>query len=86
MIEASRVAIADRTAYYGDPDFNDVPYKVLTSKEYAKRITENINLNKFVPLEKLRPSTLVEELAKNFTVSNKENVNIGKNTENLPVI
>lgn len=80
MIEASRVAIADRTAYYGDPDFNDVPYKVLTSKEYAKRITENINLNKFVPLEKLRPSTLVEELAKNFTVSNKENVNIGKNT------
>ncbi len=35
IIEAIKLAFADRHAYYGDPDFADVPLAGLLSKEYA---------------------------------------------------
>ncbi len=35
VIEASKLAFADRERYYGDPDFVEVPLKRLLSKEYA---------------------------------------------------
>lgn len=34
-IECAKLAFADREAYYGDPLFDDVPFEVLLSKEYA---------------------------------------------------
>jgi gamma-glutamyltranspeptidase/glutathione hydrolase len=34
-IECAKLAFADREAYYGDPAFDDVPFDVLLSKEYA---------------------------------------------------
>lgn len=34
-IECAKLAFADREAYYGDPAFDDVPFNVLLSKEYA---------------------------------------------------
>src|SRR5262249_13183679 len=36
VIEAAKLAFADREAYYGDPDFVDVPVRALLSKEYAE--------------------------------------------------
>ena len=35
VTEAVKLAMADREAFYGDPDFVDVPMDVLLSKEYA---------------------------------------------------
>ena len=35
LIEGAKLAFADREAYYGDPLFDEVPFNVLLSKEYA---------------------------------------------------
>jgi len=43
VVEAAKLAFADREAYYGDPEFDDVPLEVLLSKEYADRRRELIN-------------------------------------------
>lgn len=36
IVECMKLAYADREFYYGDPDFVDVPFDILLSKEYAK--------------------------------------------------
>tara|TARA_B100000700_G_scaffold330681_2_gene458288 strand:- start:1180 stop:2961 length:1782 start_codon:yes stop_codon:yes gene_type:complete len=45
FIEGARHAFADRYHYFGDPDFVEVPLQGLLSKEYAKEISKNVNLN-----------------------------------------
>ncbi|MDO6585362.1 gamma-glutamyltransferase family protein [Salipiger sp. 1_MG-2023] len=36
VIEAIKLAYADREAYYGDPDFSDIPMDVLLSESYGR--------------------------------------------------
>lgn len=36
VVECAKLAFADREAWYGDPDFADVPLELLLSKEYAE--------------------------------------------------
>lgn len=43
IIEAAKLAFADREAWYGDPDFDDVPLDALLSERYARRRAELIN-------------------------------------------
>ncbi|MCC7415585.1 MAG: gamma-glutamyltransferase family protein [Acidobacteria bacterium] len=51
IIEATKMGLADRTAYYGDPDFVKVPYDILTGKAYGKRLADKIRMNKALPVE-----------------------------------
>jgi gamma-glutamyltranspeptidase/glutathione hydrolase len=47
VAEAMRRAFADRAEHLGDPDFNiDMPLTKLTSKEFAKKRFEGIDMNK----------------------------------------
>ncbi|MDJ0848238.1 MAG: gamma-glutamyltransferase [Myxococcota bacterium] len=43
MVEAMKLAFADRAFWYGDPDFVEVPLARLTAKSYAKELREKIN-------------------------------------------
>ena len=43
IVEAIKLAFADRHAYYGDPDFVDVPLSGLLSKAYAKERSKLID-------------------------------------------
>ena len=49
LVEALKLAYADRDTYYGDPKFNKIPTATLLSKEYAaerrKLITEQASLD-----------------------------------------
>jgi len=46
MAEAKKIVAADRNAYGADPDFVDVPTEELTSKGYADKRREDIDLTK----------------------------------------
>jgi len=43
LIEATKLAFADRAKYYADPAFGDLPVKELISKEYARRQVQRID-------------------------------------------
>jgi gamma-glutamyltranspeptidase/glutathione hydrolase len=49
LIEALKLAMADRERYYGDPDFVEVPLEALLSKAYAAERRKLIDLNKAAP-------------------------------------
>lgn len=55
-IEAAKLAYADREAFYGDPDFVDVPLETLLSKAYNAERRKLINPN-FASLEQ-RPGQI----------------------------
>lgn len=53
--EVMRRAYADRAEYMGDPDFNpDLPVARLTSKEYASRMKQTIDMEKASPSDSSR--------------------------------
>ena len=74
LIEAMRRAFADRAQYLGDPDFNlDMPLDELTSKEFAKKRFEGVDMqqasisdpNKFGQLYDGESTTHLSTLDKN---------------------
>ncbi|MDX2464065.1 MAG: gamma-glutamyltransferase [Porticoccus sp.] len=56
LIETMRRAYADRSEYLGDPDFYPVPVKALTDKAYAKRLREEIDLQKASLSSEIKPA------------------------------
>lgn len=46
IIEAMKLAYADRDTYYADPDFVDIPAAGLLSKEYAKQRAQLIDMQR----------------------------------------
>ena len=77
VVEAMKLAYADREAYYGDPDHSIIPMEILLSDEYnverAKLITERASLDQrpgvVMGLEHLA-ERYVERAARDFGVAN----------------
>jgi len=85
LTESMKYAYADRSKYLGDPEFFDVPVQSLTSKEYAKKIFNKIELNLITPSEKILPGSELEKEGvdtTHFSVADK-NGNIVSNTYTL---
>jgi gamma-glutamyltranspeptidase / glutathione hydrolase len=55
MVEAMKIAYADRSQYLGDPDFVKVPVQQLLSPAYAKKRRQEINMQKAQPSTKVKP-------------------------------
>lgn len=76
VVEAMKLAYADREAYYGDPNFFDVPMAHLLSEDYAaerrKLITDTASLEqrpgRIAGFEHLADGA-IERAAKNFSVA-----------------
>ena len=68
MVEAMKIAYADRSEYLGDPDFVKVPVQELLSPAYAKKRRQEINM------QVARPSTEVKpvDLNSKFKIQNSK--------------
>ncbi|MEH2339082.1 gamma-glutamyltransferase [Nostoc sp.] len=75
MVEAMKIAYADRSEYLGDPDFVKVPVQELLSPAYAKKRRQEINM------QVARPSTEVKPVDKQTLqrFSQANNQSLGEN-------
>ncbi len=55
MAEAMKLAYADRSEYLGDSDFAEVPIEGLTSKDYAKELSQKIDRYQAASAEDIKP-------------------------------
>lgn len=70
VVESMRRAFRDRTFYLGDPDFVQVPQKLLTSPDYAAGLRASINPSKATPSNLLSgaPTPLEDEETTHFSI------------------
>ncbi|ARV61022.1 gamma-glutamyltransferase [Nostocales cyanobacterium HT-58-2] len=55
MVEAMKIAYADRSEYLGDPDFVKVPVAQLLSLTYAKKRRQEISMERAKPSSEVKP-------------------------------
>lgn len=55
MVEAMKIAYADRSQYLGDPDFVKVPVSQLISPAYAKKRRQEIIMDRAKPSSQIKP-------------------------------
>ncbi|NEO87231.1 MAG: gamma-glutamyltransferase [Spirulina sp. SIO3F2] len=67
MIEAMKLAYADRSKYLGDPDFVNVPVAQLTSKDYANHLQSKINRDRATPSIEIAPGNPYQPFESNET-------------------
>ncbi len=67
MVEAMRIAYADRSEYLGDPDFVQVPLQQLISLEYAKLRRQQINMLRAKPSTEVKP--IDKEILQKFSLT-----------------
>ena len=67
MVEAMRIAYADRSEYLGDPDFVKVPQQQLINPEYAKFRRQQIDMQRAKPSTQVKPvdRNILEKFTRN---------------------
>ena len=86
VVESMRRAFRDRTFYLGDPDFVQVPQRLLTSADYAAGLRATINPAKATPSNLLsgQPTPLEDEETTHFSIIDAEGNRVaGTQTVNL---
>jgi gamma-glutamyltranspeptidase/glutathione hydrolase len=70
VVESMRRAFRDRTFYLGDPDFVQVPQRLLTSRDYAAGLRATINPDRATPSDMLsgRQTPLEDEETTHFSI------------------
>lgn len=58
MVEAMKIAYADRSQHLGDPDFIKVPVEQLISPEYARKRRQEIDMEWAKPASEVKPVNL----------------------------
>lgn len=76
MVEAMRIAYADRAEHLGDPDFVKVPVRALTNPAYAVQRRREIDLQKARPSSQVRAAdlALLQQLSKESSDTSHLNV------------
>jgi gamma-glutamyltranspeptidase / glutathione hydrolase len=87
LTEIMNYAYYDRNSQLGDPDFVKNPMDKLTSKDYAKKISEKIDFEKHTPSSQIQTNGIREEADQNgntthFSVIDKDG-NMVSNTYTL---
>jgi len=79
VVEAMRRAYRDRTFFLGDPDFTEVPQRVLLSKDYALGLRSTINPEKATPSDLLsgKPTPLEDDETTHFSIIDSEGNRVG---------
>lgn len=83
--EIFKRAYADRSKYLGDPDFVEVPVHGITSKAYAKQLSEQISADKITPSAQIKagqPNSYESPDTTHFSVMDKQG-NVVSNTYTL---
>lgn len=83
--EIFKRAYADRSKYLGDPDFVEVPVHGITSKAYAKQLSQQISADKITPSAQIKagqPNSYESPDTTHFSVMDKQG-NVVSNTYTL---
>ena len=67
MTEAMKRVFADRSRYLGDPDVQQVPYRELIAKSYAKSRLEGIDMRRATPSSLIQPGRIPRRESRNTT-------------------
>lgn len=79
VVESMRRAYRDRTFFLGDPDFVDIPQRVLTSKDYAQGLRATIHPDKATPSDLLsgNPTPLEDDETTHFSIIDSAGNRVG---------
>lgn len=85
MVEAMKIAYADRSQYLGDPDFVKVPVQQLISPAYAKKRRQEINMQKAQPSTEVKPATpeILQRFSKSDTQRQENNIPLPYQSQQL---
>lgn len=79
VVESMRRAYRDRTFFLGDPDFVQIPQKVLASKDYAQGLRATIHPGKATPSDLLsgNPTPLEDDETTHFSIIDRDGNRVG---------
>ncbi|MBH1635881.1 gamma-glutamyltransferase [Stenotrophomonas maltophilia] len=79
VVESMRRAYRDRTFFLGDPDFVQIPQKVLSSKDYAQGLRATIHPERATPSDLLsgNPTPLEDDETTHFSIIDRDGNRVG---------